>query len=75
MDIKKLEEKLKRTKSASEKAEILGLIDRLKKEESKEETTEKSMTPVRDATPIADHKDSRVRSRGDVMVTDQMVLM
>ena len=75
MDIQKLEEKLAKTKSTSERAEILGLIDRLKKEESKEEETVKVMNPVRDATPVADHKASKSRTRGDVMITDQMLFM
>lgn len=75
MDINKLEEKLAKTKNAAERAELLDLINNLKKEESKEEDLIKIMNPVRDATPVADHKNSRVRTRGEVMITDKMMFM
>jgi hypothetical protein len=74
MNIAKLEEKLAKTKNAAEKAELFDLINNLKKEESKEESV-KIMNPVRDATPVADHKNSRIRAKGEVIITDKMMFM
>lgn len=73
MTIENLKERLAITKNEAEKAELLGKIMRLEKENKKEESTKKEVIPVRDALPVADHKAPTRRARG--MVFDDRAIL
>ena len=73
MTIENLKERLAITKNEAEKAELLGRICRMEKENNKEEPTKKEVVPVRDALPVADHKAPIRRARG--MVFDDRAIL
>ena len=74
-DIKVLEEQLQRSKNTIEQAKLADKIRSLKAELNKPEDMVKEMVPTRNATPVADHKASRRRVRGEVMISDEQVFI
>lgn len=78
MEIKELKERLAKSQNNIERATLVDQIKKLEKEKNKPEDLPKEVVPVRNASPIADRNTSsgnRRRVRGDIMLSDNSLLM